>query len=372
MSIFVRRRVNPGPAYRWPSRANWPRRATGHAAHWDHAHPPAPTDLKPDSQLFTLQVVVVAVVLLAGRATAYLVDHQCSQDSTGDIVLVITRTVATIPLVRSTLTPPLASPSKVLQRYTKQMRRVTGRTCYSLPTPNVIGKPFVGNIRAALAGGVDDAVHVTAKPDWGGQPGAGPLGRARSRNGVDATRPHRSAGTDRQARHGGGLAEALRSQVHDAANRLPSVISLIELRRTYEALTFATAELTWPNISPIWSSTRSRASSGDTAAGKATDQLASEVAYSQQDLDYVLATLRENDSNILLKGLSSESLDAVVVVMRPSAEGLSATEVAGVLRASRLTARRYLEHFADSALAVKRSRYGGAARTEVEYPWIGR
>jgi sensor histidine kinase regulating citrate/malate metabolism len=40
-----------------------------------------------------------------------------------------------------------------------------------------------------------------------------------------------------------GLAEALRSQAHEAANRLHSVISLIELGRSDQALTFATAEL---------------------------------------------------------------------------------------------------------------------------------
>jgi sensor histidine kinase regulating citrate/malate metabolism len=40
-----------------------------------------------------------------------------------------------------------------------------------------------------------------------------------------------------------GLAEAMRSQAHEAANRLHSVISLIELGRTEQALTFATEEL---------------------------------------------------------------------------------------------------------------------------------
>jgi sensor histidine kinase regulating citrate/malate metabolism len=40
-----------------------------------------------------------------------------------------------------------------------------------------------------------------------------------------------------------GLAESLRSQNHEAANRLHTVVSLIELDRTEEALDFATAEL---------------------------------------------------------------------------------------------------------------------------------
>jgi len=40
-----------------------------------------------------------------------------------------------------------------------------------------------------------------------------------------------------------GLAESLRSQAHEASNRMHTVISLIELGRTDEALEFATAEL---------------------------------------------------------------------------------------------------------------------------------
>jgi sensor histidine kinase regulating citrate/malate metabolism len=40
-----------------------------------------------------------------------------------------------------------------------------------------------------------------------------------------------------------GLAEALRSQAHEAANRLHTVVSLVELGRPAEAIEFATAEL---------------------------------------------------------------------------------------------------------------------------------
>jgi response regulator of citrate/malate metabolism len=101
-------------------------------------------------------------------------------------------------------------------------------------------------------------------------------------------------------------------------------------------------------------------------------QLAGDVAISQHEVDRVLATLRGSDSGSLPKGMSPESLDAVVMVLRPSSEGLSATEVAGVLGASRVTARRYLEFLADSALVVRRSRYGGAGRPELEYHWVDR
>ncbi|MEV7414486.1 sensor histidine kinase [Streptomyces sp. NPDC089919] len=43
--------------------------------------------------------------------------------------------------------------------------------------------------------------------------------------------------------HERGFTQALRSQAHEAANRLHTVVSLIELGRTQEALDFATAEL---------------------------------------------------------------------------------------------------------------------------------
>ena len=100
-------------------------------------------------------------------------------------------------------------------------------------------------------------------------------------------------------------------------------------------------------------------------------QFAGDVASGQQEVDRVLATLRGNDSTSLPKGMSPDSLDSVVAVLRPSQESLSATEVALALGASRVTARRYLEHLADSGLAVRRSRYGGAGRPEVEYRWVG-
>lgn len=100
-------------------------------------------------------------------------------------------------------------------------------------------------------------------------------------------------------------------------------------------------------------------------------QLAGDVASGQQEVDRVLAMLRGSDSSSLPKGMSQESLDAVVLVLRPSARGLSSTEVAAVLGASRVTARRYLEYLADSAVVVRRTRYGGTGRPEVEYHWVG-
>ena len=100
-------------------------------------------------------------------------------------------------------------------------------------------------------------------------------------------------------------------------------------------------------------------------------QLEGDVASGQHEVDRALATLRGSDPSSLPKGMSLESMDAVVAVLRPSDEGLSAAEVAAKVGASRVTARRYLEHLADSTLVVRRSRYGGAGRPEVEYRWVG-
>ena len=61
--------------------------------------------------------------------------------------------------------------------------------------------------------------------------------------------------------------------------------------------------------------------------------------------------------------------DASPGSLGPSARGLASTEVAAAGGAQGGTARRYLEHLADSGLVVRRSRYGGAGRPEVEYRW---
>ncbi len=115
-------------------------------------------------QLFALQVVVVAVVVLAGGAAAYLQARERSQDSTGVRVLAVARSVAASPLVRSALSASEANPSAILQPYAEQVRQDTGTDFvvvmstdgirYSHPTPNLIGKKFIGHIDAALAGGV--------------------------------------------------------------------------------------------------------------------------------------------------------------------------------------------------------------------------
>ncbi|WP_327009905.1 response regulator [Dactylosporangium sp. NBC_01737] len=89
----------------------------------------------------------------------------------------------------------------------------------------------------------------------------------------------------------------------------------------------------------------------------------------QHEVDRLLATLRSADPVNLPKGMSQESLDAVSASLRGADAGRSAAEIAAVLGASRVTARRYLEHLAEVGLASRHARYGNAGRPEVEYRW---
>jgi response regulator of citrate/malate metabolism len=72
----------------------------------------------------------------------------------------------------------------------------------------------------------------------------------------------------------------------------------------------------------------------------------------------------------LPKGMSPETLAAVSAALRASGDGLSASEVATTVGASRVTVRRYLEHLADAGVVARRPRYGGGGRPEVEYRWV--
>jgi response regulator of citrate/malate metabolism len=94
-------------------------------------------------------------------------------------------------------------------------------------------------------------------------------------------------------------------------------------------------------------------------------------AVAQEEIDRLLSTLRLTTPAGPPKGLSRESLQAAVAAVEgaPPGTGLSAAEVADLLGSSRVTARRYLEYLAEAGLAVRRTRYGGAHRPEVEYRW---
>ena len=91
-------------------------------------------------------------------------------------------------------------------------------------------------------------------------------------------------------------------------------------------------------------------------------------ASGQSEIDRVLDAVRPAGAAPLPKGMSRETLDAVVAAVR-AADGISAAETADALGASRITARRYLEYLADAGLVDRSPRYGGAGRPELEYRW---
>jgi response regulator of citrate/malate metabolism len=92
------------------------------------------------------------------------------------------------------------------------------------------------------------------------------------------------------------------------------------------------------------------------------------VVTDQQEVDASFAALRTSSGGDLPKGLTRETLDRVRAAVRAApASAVSATELAGALDLSRVTARRYLEHLADSGVVERASRYGAPGRPEVEY-----
>ena len=89
-------------------------------------------------------------------------------------------------------------------------------------------------------------------------------------------------------------------------------------------------------------------------------------AAAQHEIDRALAALR-GSPDTLPKGLDQSTLDLVLAVLRASPAGLSAAEVGARMGASRVTARRYLEHLTETGRVARSPRYGGPGRPEVEY-----
>lgn len=68
----------------------------------------------------------------------------------------------------------------------------------------------------------------------------------------------------------------------------------------------------------------------------------------------------------LPKGLSQETADAVLAALAGDTE-LSAAEAGEIVGISRVSARRYLEHYAALGVVKARLQYGGAGRPERRY-----
>jgi response regulator of citrate/malate metabolism len=89
----------------------------------------------------------------------------------------------------------------------------------------------------------------------------------------------------------------------------------------------------------------------------------------QHEIDQLLRGPRGIGMDDLPKGISPESLRAVVSALEQAGPdtGASAVEVADSSGTSRVTARRYLEYLHACGVVVRGARYGGAGRPEVEY-----
>ncbi len=87
----------------------------------------------------------------------------------------------------------------------------------------------------------------------------------------------------------------------------------------------------------------------------------------QATIDQLFGTGRPVDvPSSLPKGLSPETADLVLDAARHAGE-ISASEAAERVGLSRVTARRYLEHFVDTGAAEVRLQYGGTGRPERRY-----
>jgi response regulator of citrate/malate metabolism len=91
----------------------------------------------------------------------------------------------------------------------------------------------------------------------------------------------------------------------------------------------------------------------------------------QSEVDRAFAALRGTASATLPSGFSTETLESIARYIQRESPA-SALEVATGCGVSRVTARRYLEHLAQSGVAYRRQRHGGSGRPEIEYAWRGR
>ncbi len=91
----------------------------------------------------------------------------------------------------------------------------------------------------------------------------------------------------------------------------------------------------------------------------------------QDEVDRVLGVLRATPRRSAVpKGMSVDTLREVTLALRDGV-GRSASELAGDIGSSRVTARRYLEYLAAEEVVERSVRYGGSGRPEVEYRWTG-
>jgi len=111
-------------------------------------------------QLFAMQAVLVAVLVVGYALFTYVSDHDQAKDAATRQALAVTRSVADSPSVREAIRTP--DPSRTLQPYATRIQRDTGVDFVTImnprairwthPKPDLIGRKFVGNTAPALAG----------------------------------------------------------------------------------------------------------------------------------------------------------------------------------------------------------------------------
>lgn len=88
----------------------------------------------------------------------------------------------------------------------------------------------------------------------------------------------------------------------------------------------------------------------------------------QENIDTALSALRTaGAAQELPKGLIRQTLEQIGGHLAASGRAYSATELAERLGISRVTARRYLEHLAQTGQVLKQPRHGTRGRPEYEY-----
>lgn len=90
---------------------------------------------------------------------------------------------------------------------------------------------------------------------------------------------------------------------------------------------------------------------------------------SQSDVDLAFASLRTPTDLPRPKGLSEGTLGSVIEFLKQQTAPVSSSEVMEQIGISRVTARRYLEHLADTGMLDRQPRYGTPGRPENEYAW---
>ena len=96
------------------------------------------------------------------------------------------------------------------------------------------------------------------------------------------------------------------------------------------------------------------------------EQVAGAEDVDQASVDRALGMLRAPNTGSLPKGMTKETLAIVVGALRELGDA-SATQIGDFLGVSRITARRYLEHLADTNVAERTLKYGQVGRPETRY-----